>query len=107
MPVSYCQTIIYTMSAISPDIMITSIINHRILRMRFNEAQETLPPAHNDEASLPVPPEKISPILRKAFQEQYQREVRASRRVVMWATILSLGLAISSVLLMYKLIITG
>ncbi|PPK85149.1 hypothetical protein CLV84_2041 [Neolewinella xylanilytica] len=54
---------------------------------------------------MPLP--AASSLLRSVYQEQYQREVRASRRVVMWATILSIGLAISLALLLYRLLIIG
>ena len=39
------------------------------------------------------------------FLDRYQREARSSRRVIAWATILSLGLAISCALVLYSLLI--
>ena len=43
--------------------------------------------------------------LDEDFRDRYQREAMSSRRVVQWATILSLGLAISCALLLYSLLI--
>ena len=41
----------------------------------------------------------------RSAQSRYQQEVAASRRVVLWATLLSIGLAVCSVLLLYRMVV--
>ena len=41
----------------------------------------------------------------RSAQTRYQKEVAASRRVVLWATLLSIGLAVCSVLLLYRMVV--
>ena len=61
----------------------------------------------------PIPSDWLSPLRNwyfrhdseEDFRDRYQREARSSRRVVAWATILSLGLAISCALVLYSLLI--
>lgn len=45
--------------------------------------------------------------MRSVYRQHYQREARDSRRTVVWATVLSIGLAISTALVLYRLLIIG
>ncbi|WP_116108043.1 hypothetical protein [Lewinella sp. IMCC34191] len=64
------------------------------------------PPATTDHADTERETEEADR-MQRAYQKHYQREARDSRRTVIWATILSIGLAISTALVLYRLLIIG
>ena len=41
----------------------------------------------------------------RSAQTRYQQEVAASRRVVLWASLLSIGLAVCALLLLYRMVL--
>lgn len=54
---------------------------------------------------LAEPPAQLPDDQGHSGPSRYQREVAASRRVILWATLLSIGLTVCSILLLFRMVV--